>query len=60
VYDISTEAKNGGSGGPSPDPLDERTAYLYHQFFWGNLTAYNYDGSDTSVFGTRAASADAL
>lgn len=54
VGDISTEARSGGSGGPSPDPLDERTAYLYHHFYWGDLTGYDYNGAN------RAASADAL
>jgi hypothetical protein len=54
VGDISTEARSGGSGGPSPDPLDERTAYLYHHFYWGDLTGYEYNGAN------RAASADAL
>ena len=43
VDDISTEARNGGSGGASPDPLDYRTAYLYHNFYWGTLDGYNHD-----------------
>jgi len=59
VGDISTEARSGGSGGGSggpnsADPLDARTAYLYHHFYWGDLTEYDYNGAN------RAASADAL
>jgi hypothetical protein len=59
VGDISTEARSGGSGGGSggpnsADPLDARTAYLYHHFYWGDLTEYDYNGAN------RADSADAL
>ncbi len=32
VADISTEARNGGVAGGSPDPLDVRTAWLYTQY----------------------------
>ncbi len=32
VSDISKEARNGGVGGGSPDPLDVRTAWLYTQY----------------------------
>ena len=46
--DISTEAKNGGVGGGSPDPLDERTAFLYHNFFWGTLKDYNHSDADAN------------
>lgn len=62
VDDISTEARRGGSGGPSPDPLDERSAYLYHHFFWGNLTGYYYDITNNGggQFADRDDSADAL
>ncbi len=35
--ELSKEAKAGGSGGPSPDPLDSRTAYLYASFIRGTL-----------------------
>ncbi len=41
VADISTEARNGGTGGGSPDPLSDHTAYLYHHFFWGSLIGYD-------------------
>lgn len=33
---INTAAVNGGIGGPNPDPIDERSAYLYTQFISGN------------------------
>ena len=48
VDDISTEARNGGSGGGSPDPLDAKTAYLYHNFYWGTLAGYDYTGASRS------------
>jgi hypothetical protein len=60
VGDISTEARSGGSGGPSPDPLDARTAYLYHNFYWRTLDKYAYDSISTGEFTDRNASADAL
>lgn len=60
VGDISTEARSGGSGGPSPDPLDARTAYLYHNFYWRTLDKYAYDSISTGEFADRNASADAL
>lgn len=60
VTDISTNAVNGGSGGPSPDPLDSRTAYLYHNFFWGTLDEYDFDNVGTAMFSNRDDSADAL
>ena len=60
VKDISTEARSGGSGGPSPDPLDARTAYLYHNFYWRTLDKYAYDSISTGEFADRNASADAL
>jgi hypothetical protein len=49
VNSITTTAINGGSGGGSPDPLDEKTAYLYYNFAMGTLgagtlTPYNYSG----------------
>lgn len=46
---INDKAVSGGSGGPEPDPLDARTAYLYYHFRMGNLTGY-----DGSVFETNA------
>ncbi len=63
---ISDAAVRGGAGGrvtnPAPagggtmDPLDQMTAYLYHQFITGQLADYDYAG----VGGTRRDSADAL
>jgi hypothetical protein len=53
VKSITDRAINGGSGGPSPDPLDPMTAYLYYHFAIGDLKGYNYG------FG-RAASANDL
>jgi len=38
--DISTNAIQGGSGGPEPDPLDPRTAWLYNEFLNGTLPGY--------------------
>ena len=56
VKDISTEARNGGTGGGHPDPLSDHTAYLYHNFYWGTLDKYAYYGSTTE----RDASANDL
>lgn len=53
--DFSTAAKSGGAGGPNPDPLDARTAYLYTQFIRGDLLGYDYAGG-----AGRASSANAL
>jgi hypothetical protein len=36
------------------------TAYLYHHFFWETLSEYSYDGTPTTQFADRAASANAL
>jgi hypothetical protein len=60
VAGISDSAKNGGSGGPSPDPIDERTAYLYHSFYWGTLPYYSYDNIQNEKFASRNDSANAL
>jgi MYXO-CTERM domain-containing protein len=54
--DLSTEAKRGGVGGGSPDPLSPLTAYLYSQFIDGTLVGYDY--ANTGI--GRNASADAL
>ncbi|MBN2661082.1 MAG: PEP-CTERM sorting domain-containing protein [Tannerellaceae bacterium] len=48
VAGISDAADAGGSGGPSPDPLDPMTAYLYYHFVIGDLEGYNY-GTDASA-----------
>lgn len=45
TFDVNTEAVDGGAGGPSPDPLDARTAALYHAFANGTLAHYDYDNS---------------
>jgi hypothetical protein len=34
-------ARNGGIGGPSPDPISLGTAYLYQQFATGVLSGYD-------------------
>jgi hypothetical protein len=57
---LNTSAVAGGSGGPSPDPISVGTAFLYHQFQLGILEQYNYNGSQSSQFDTRADSAAAL
>lgn len=47
-YDVqaSDSARDGGLGGPSPDPINAETAYLYTNFRRGTLaTAYDYTGS---------------
>ena len=56
VQDISTEARNGGSGGGSPDPISAYTAYLYSNFYAGTLDQYAYTGTIQE----RNASANAL
>jgi hypothetical protein len=56
VQDISTEARNGGSGGVKPDPISAYTAYLYSNFYAGTLDQYAYLGTTAQ----RAASANAL
>jgi len=61
VAGISDSAKNGGSGGPSPDPISDETAYLYHHFYWGTLPDYKYLDTSTSwYFTSRDQSANAL
>jgi len=42
-YSVGMYAVKGGQGGPKPDPLDERTAYLFRGFLNGSL------GVDTIV-----------
>ena len=46
VYDISYAAIEGGVDGGNPDYLDEETAYLYYNFFYGSLA---YDGSEADA-----------
>lgn len=52
--ELSTEAKLGGAGGGSPDPLSNGTAWLYKLFAQGQLSGYDYTPAG------RAASARAL
>lgn len=59
VQDISKEARAGGSGGLTPDPITEFTAFRYHNFYWGNLPGYAYTGA-ADEFASRDESANAL
>ena len=54
--DVSDVAVNGGRGGPSPDPLDPRTAWLYNEFLNETLPGYDFDNNDIG----RKSSARAL
>jgi hypothetical protein len=47
VQTITTNAINGGIGGPSPDPLDSRTAFLYQNYAYGTLDDYGFDYSNS-------------
>ncbi|MEJ2703841.1 MAG: hypothetical protein P8Z79_15505 [Sedimentisphaerales bacterium] len=42
---VNDAAVNGGCGGPSPDPLDPRTAWLYNEFLDETLPCYDFDGA---------------
>jgi len=42
---LNDEAIMGGVGGPSPDPLDPRTAWLYNEFLNRTLTGYDFPDS---------------
>lgn len=53
---VNDKAVPGGAGGPSPDPLDPRTAWLYNEFADCTLDGYDFD--DTGI--GRLASASAL
>lgn len=53
TFDINTEAVDGGAGGPSPDPLDSRTAALYAAFVRGTLDHYDYDNSGDGGMGAN-------
>src|SRR5687767_1781116 len=39
-WKVSGAAEDGGVGGPSPDPISPKTAYLYTQFWKGTLSNY--------------------
>jgi len=54
VY-VNDEAVNGGSGGPSPDPLDPRTAWLYNKFLDGTLTGYDFADTGDGRLNSAAA-----
>lgn len=54
-YAVINEESVHGGGGPSPDPLDTKTAYLYQTFIDGELNDYDY-----GIGAARVASADAL
>jgi hypothetical protein len=41
--EINDKAVEGGSGGPKPDPLDPRSAWLYNEFLNGTLDGYDFD-----------------
>ncbi|MCO6437657.1 MAG: VPLPA-CTERM sorting domain-containing protein [Phycisphaerae bacterium] len=58
VEDISGAAYGGGRGGGSPDPLNERTAWLYESFRNGSLAAFGFDYNN--AMGKLNASSDAL
>ena len=45
VGGLTDSATQGGVGGPSPDPLSDQSAWLYWNFWTGNLTNYTY-GND--------------
>jgi PEP-CTERM motif len=56
VAGISEYAVAGGKGGGGilGDPLDFMTAYLYHNFYWGTLSGYNYTfGSERDAEATK-------
>jgi hypothetical protein len=48
-------AKDGGAAGPSPDPLDSRTAYLYSNYLASSLGAFGYTGDTNSKDGLQLA-----
>jgi len=52
-FKLSNAAIEGGSGGPSPDPLSKGAAYLYAAFALGILSPYDY-----TVPGRDAAAGD--
>jgi len=39
---VNNAAVLGGTGGPHPDPLSPKTAWLYDQFLQGTLSGYDY------------------
>ena len=41
-WTLGTASSAGGNGGGSPDPLSPQTAYLFSQFWNGDLSGYDY------------------
>lgn len=56
-YEVSNEAKAGGAGGGSPDPISIGTAWLYYQFAKGSLSNYFYEDFNCSDGNCRETSA---
>ena len=53
IYKISDSAEEGGSGGPSPDPISYGTAYLYTQFVNGaysNMSDWQYRNLQKAIW----------
>jgi hypothetical protein len=46
VESVTKEARSGGSGGPSPDPISDQTAYLYTQYLAGTLLINDVAGAN--------------
>ena len=59
VESIASYANLGGIGGPTNDPVDPRTAWLYYNYRQGTLANYDY-GPITDTDTSRAMSANAL
>ena len=56
VADVWYEARAGGSGGPSPDPISTATGWLFTQFSLGTLNGYAFGSTGQA----RVDSANAL
>jgi len=59
-WDLNDKAVLGGAGGPDPDPLNFKTAYLFSQFWAGTLSNYMFDQSTLANRNERIADATAL
>jgi len=51
---VNDKAVMGGAGGPSPDPLDPRTAWLYNEFVEQTLDGYIFDNRYGRLASARA------
>ena len=51
---VNDKAVMGGAGGPSPDPLDPRTAWLYNEFADQTLDGYIFDDINGRLASARA------